>query len=118
MKYENQAERDALAIKYPWIYRHVSCTGMSDGYEEATRWMIRSGVEWLATHPIEGHQLREGTHAEKVVIFDILMPFVASVEEGCSGAMVGMATNHAAYAYKNGWQAYQDQLGLGTEAKN
>lgn len=76
-------------------------SGFGGGYEDACRKMMIFGLDWLRTHPpADAETVSEAE-------WDALRDAVGDSEDGCSGAMVGVTSQHALYAYRHGWEAYK-----------
>lgn len=74
-------------------------SGFGDGYEEACQKMMLFGLDWLGEHPPSDPVTETEWHA--------LQNAIGDSEDGCSGAMVGVTSQHALYAHRHGWEAYQ-----------
>lgn len=78
-------------------------SGFGGGYEEACQKMMLVGLDHLsASPPVDKDHLTEQE-------WDKLRDVVGDSEDGCSGMMVGAASSHALYAFRSGWEAYQEK---------
>ena len=108
-------------MEYKYLENRREISGFGGDYEKCCRDMVIAGMKHLdenhGSNPtfdqyknIFGLTTNENEDMKK------LQAAMLEVDDGVSGAMMQASTNHVLYAYKNGWDKYQEKM-LETEEK-
>lgn len=101
--------KGASMSKYRFTDEMAEITGLGGSYEQAARFMVAAGLEWLDEHPDYKPRLQEVRSVEDARgLGDLLgvMDKAAGPRGGATGAMMSAAVSHVRYALQLGWDVY------------